>query len=87
MVCFSSDQHSHETSSSIQGNLIKPFYKTDRYGKYSITVSVAKLWIKIRKQLENTFFNLIQDGTFWGCSQMWWCSKRPPLSISYIDET
>ena len=36
---FSSDQHNYETSSSIQGNLTKLFYKTNRYGKYSITVS------------------------------------------------
>ena len=34
---FSSDQHNYETSSSTQGNLIKLFYKTKRYGKYSIT--------------------------------------------------
>ena len=30
---FSSDQHNYETSSSTQGNLIKLFYKTKRYGK------------------------------------------------------
>ena len=36
---FSSDQHNYETSSSTQGNLTKLFYKTNRYGKYSITVS------------------------------------------------
>ena len=35
---FSSDQHNYETSSSTQGKLIKLFYKTDRYGKYSIIV-------------------------------------------------
>ena len=34
---FSSDQHNYETSSSAQGNLIKLFYKTKRYRKYSIT--------------------------------------------------
>ena len=32
---FSSDQHNYE--SSTQGNLMKLFYKTNRYGKYSIT--------------------------------------------------
>ena len=31
---FSTDQHSYETSSSTQGNVIKRFYKTKRYGKY-----------------------------------------------------
>ena len=36
---FSSDQHNYETSSSTQGNLTKLFYKTNRYGKYSIIVS------------------------------------------------
>ena len=38
---FSSDQHNYETSSSTQGNLMKLFYKTNRYGKYSIIVSVV----------------------------------------------
>ena len=46
---FSSDQHNYETSSSTQGNLTKLFYKTNRYGKYSITVSAVESWIKIQK--------------------------------------
>ena len=50
---FSSDQHRYETSSSTQGNLMKPFYKTDRYGKYSITVNAVESWIKIQKQLKS----------------------------------
>ena len=50
---FSSDQHNYETSSSTQGNLTKLFYKTNRYGKYSITVSAVESWIKIQKQLKN----------------------------------
>ena len=50
---FSSDQHNYETSSSTQGNLIKLFYKTKRYGKYSITVSAVESWNKIQKQLKN----------------------------------
>ena len=41
---FSSDQHNYETSSSTQGNLMKLFYKTNRSGKYSITVSAAESW-------------------------------------------
>ena len=49
---FSSDQHNYETSSSTQGNLIKLFYKTKRYGKYSITVSAVESWNKIQKQLK-----------------------------------
>ena len=44
---FSSDQHNCETSSSTQGNLIDLFYKTNRYGKYPITVNPVELWNKI----------------------------------------
>ena len=50
---FSSDQNNYETSSSTQGNLTKLFYKTNRYGKYLITVSAAESWNKIQKQLKN----------------------------------
>ena len=52
-LCFSSDQHNHETSSSTQGNLMKLSYKTNRYGNYSITVSAIESWNKIQKQLKN----------------------------------
>ena len=50
---FSSDQYNYETSSSTQGNLTKTFYKTNKYGKYSITVSAVESWNKIQKQLKN----------------------------------
>ena len=50
---FSSDQHNYEISSSTQGNLTKLFYKTNKYGKYSITVSAVEVWKKIQKQLKN----------------------------------
>ena len=50
---FSSDQHNYKTSSSTQGNLMKLFYKTYRYGKYSITVSAVESWNKIQKQLKS----------------------------------
>ena len=50
---FSSDQHNYETSSSTQGNLTKLFYKTNRYGKYSITESAVESWNKIQKQLKD----------------------------------
>ena len=50
---LSSDQHHYETSSSTQGNLMKLFYKTDRYGKYSITVNAVESWNKIQKQLKS----------------------------------
>ena len=51
---FSSDQRSYETSSSTQGIPIRIFYKTNRYGKYSITISAVESWNKIQKQLKNT---------------------------------
>ena len=50
---FSSDQHNYESSSSAQCNLIKLFYKTKRYGKYSITVTAVELWNKIQEQLKD----------------------------------
>ena len=50
---FSSDQHNYETSSSTQGNLMKYFYKTNRYEKYSIIINAVELWNKIQKQLKN----------------------------------
>ena len=50
---FSSDQHNYEISSSTQVNLMKRFDKTNRYGKYSITVSAVESWNKIQKQLQS----------------------------------
>ena len=50
---FSSDQHNYETSSSTQVNLTKRTYKTNKYGKYSITVSAVEVRSKIQKQLKN----------------------------------
>ena len=32
-----------------QGDLMKLFYKTNRYGKYSIIVSAVESWNKIQK--------------------------------------
>ena len=45
-------KHFHETLSSTQGNLIKRFYKTKRYGKYSIIVRSVESWNKTQKQLK-----------------------------------
>ena len=42
LFSFSSEQHNYKTTSSTQGNLRKHFYKTNRYGKYSITVSAIE---------------------------------------------
>ena len=50
---FSSDQHICETSSSTHGNLTKLFHKTNKYEKYSITVSAAESWNKIQKQVKD----------------------------------
>ena len=52
-LSFSSDQYNYETSSSTLGNLMKRFYETYRFGKYSITVSAVELWNKIQKQLKD----------------------------------
>ena len=43
---------------STQGSLIKLFYKTNRNGKYSITVSAAESWNKIQKPLK---YMLLKD--------------------------
>ena len=32
---------------------MKLFYKTDRYGEYSITASAVESWSKIQKQLKS----------------------------------
>ena len=53
LFSFSADQHNYESSSSTQGNLMKLFYKTNRYGKYSITIRAVESWNKMQKQLKN----------------------------------
>ena len=50
---FSSDQYNYETLGSTQGYLIIHFYKTKRYGKYSITVHAVESWNKIQNQLKD----------------------------------
>ena len=50
---LSSDQHKHDTSMSTQWNLLKLFYKTDRYWEYSLTVNAVESWNKIQKQLKS----------------------------------
>ena len=42
-----------KTQSLHRDNHKKLFYKTNRYGKYSITVSAVESWNKIEKQLKN----------------------------------
>ena len=48
---FFSDQHNYVTALD---NLIQLFYKTNRYGKYQITLSDVELWNKIEKQIKDT---------------------------------
>ena len=50
---FSSYQHNIKISSSIKANVKKLFYKTNRYGKYSVTVSPIEPCKKIQKQLKD----------------------------------
>ena len=50
---FSSDQHDYEMSSSTQRNLVKHFYKANRYGKYSVAASAVELRNKVQKQLKS----------------------------------
>ena len=50
---FSSDQYNYKTSSYTQGNFTKIFYKTNKYEKFSITVSAGELRNKIQKQLKS----------------------------------
>ena len=47
---FSSDQYNYETST--QGNLKKVFYRTNSFGKYSITLSVVESWKKNPKTIK-----------------------------------
>ena len=49
---FSSDQHNYETSCSSLGNLYKPSYKTNLYGKNSIIVSAINAWNNSQKLLK-----------------------------------
>ena len=49
---FSSDQHNHKTSWSSFGNLHKPFYKTNTYGKNSIVVGAINAWNYSQKLLK-----------------------------------
>ena len=41
-------------SCSTQGNFIKRFYKTNKYGRHSIAVCAIGSWKKIQKQLKNS---------------------------------
>ena len=55
---FSSGQYNYETPCSTQGNFIKQSYKTNRYGKYSITGKAVESWSKIHKQLKIRYLKI-----------------------------
>ena len=55
---FSLDQYNYKTSSSTQGNLMNRFYKTNRYGKYSITVIAVESRDKIQKKLKKIYLKI-----------------------------
>ena len=60
---FFSDQHNYKTSSSTEDNLIKLFYKTKRYGRYSITLTAVESWNKIQKQLKDMLLKDLSPNT------------------------
>ena len=51
---------------------MKLFYMTDRYGKYSITVSAAESWNKIQKRLKVFYLKIYRP------------IKLKQLSLSFI---
>ena len=55
---FSSDQHNYETFWSYHGNLHKPSYKTNMYGKNSVVVSAINAWNNSQKFLQIFLTNL-----------------------------
>ena len=64
---FSSDQQNYETASSTQGNLVKHFYKTNRYEKYSIAVSAVESWNKIHKQTKDMLLKDLSPNKIKAC--------------------
>ena len=40
---------------------MKLFYKANRYGKYSITISAVESWNKIQKQLKKMLLKDLKD--------------------------
>ena len=55
---FSSDQHNYKTSCSTLGNLHKPSYQTNLYGKNSIIVSAIDAWNNSQRLLKVSLRNL-----------------------------
>ena len=50
---FCSDVHNCQTVSSTAGKIFKPSYRTDSYGKNSITIGTINGWNKTQHQFSN----------------------------------
>ena len=50
---FCSDDHNYQTVSSTADKIFKPSYRTDSYGKNSITIGVINSWNKTQHQFSN----------------------------------
>ena len=52
-IFCSSDVHNYQTVSSTVDKIFKPSYRTDSYGKNSITIGAINSWNKIQHQFSN----------------------------------
>ena len=50
------------------GNFVKLFHKTNRFGKSSITASAVESWNKIKKELKNTLLQHLSPNKLKQCS-------------------
>ena len=53
---FCSDVHNYQTFSSTADKVFKPSYRTDSYGKNSITIGAINSWNKTQHQFSNLSF-------------------------------
>ena len=57
----SSNIHNYETTSPATCKLFKPSFRTNLYGKHSITINAIDVWNKAQTSLDNT---ILKDLTF-----------------------
>ena len=50
---YGSDVHNYQTVSPTADKIFKPSYRTDSYGKYSVTIGAINSWNKIQHQFIN----------------------------------
>ena len=50
---FCSDVHNYQTVSSTSDKIFKPSYRTDSYGKNSVTMAAINSWYKTQHQFSN----------------------------------